>query len=75
VAALPPATISLAPLSAVEGWDDVHADRDGDIDLVASLPGSVSGSVLIRVVDTDRAAGHQTLDSVSIDEVFLRSIP
>jgi len=48
---------------------------DGDIDLVGNLPGTVSGSVLIRVVDTDRTAGHQALDSVALDEVFLRSIP
>ncbi len=48
---------------------------DGDTDLVGSLPGTVSGSVLIRVVDTDRTAGHQTLDSVALDEVFIRSIP
>ncbi len=48
---------------------------DGDTDLVGNLPGAVSGSVLIRVVDTDRTAGHQTLDSVALDEVFIRSIP
>ena len=48
---------------------------DGDTDLVGNLPGTVSGTVVIRVVDTDRTAGHQTLDSVAIDEVFLRSIP
>jgi len=48
---------------------------DGDTDLVGILSGAVSGSVLIRVVDTDRTAGHQTLDSVALDELFMRSIP
>lgn len=48
---------------------------DDDIDRVATLPSSVSGGVLIRVVDTDRTAGAQVLDTISIDELFLRSVP
>jgi decaprenylphospho-beta-D-ribofuranose 2-oxidase len=27
------------------------------------------------VVDTDRTAGHQTLDTVTIDELWIRSVP
>jgi hypothetical protein len=48
---------------------------DENTDRVASLPGSVSGTVLIRVVDTDRTAGHQTLDTVTIDELWIRAVP
>jgi len=47
---------------------------DDDIDWVAALPGSSSGTVTIRVVDTDRTAGHQTLDTVSIDELWIRVV-
>jgi len=48
---------------------------DDDIDLVVVLPSSLSGNVVIRVVDTDRTAGHRDLDSVSIDQLFVRGIP
>jgi hypothetical protein len=48
---------------------------DDNIDRAATLPGSLSGSVLIRVVDTDHTAGHQTLDTVSIDELWIRTAP
>ena len=48
---------------------------DDDIDLVGLLPAGLSGTVTIRVVDTDRTAGHTMQDSVSIDEVFVRSAP
>mgnify|MGYP003693904377 CR=1 FL=1 len=41
---------------------------DDGTDRIATLPGSLSGTVTIRVVDTDRTAGHQTLDTVTIDE-------
>jgi hypothetical protein len=48
---------------------------DDDIDRVAVLPASLSGTVTIRVVDTDHTAGHQTLDAVAIDELWIRSVP
>jgi N-acetylneuraminic acid mutarotase len=47
---------------------------DDEVDRIASLPGTLSGNVTFRVVDTDQTAGHQTLDSVSIDEIFVRSV-
>jgi hypothetical protein len=46
-----------------------------DIDRFAALPGTLGGTVTIRVVDTDRTAGHQTLDTVAIDELWIRVIP
>jgi hypothetical protein len=48
---------------------------DDNVDRVAVLPGSLSGTVTIRVVDTDRTAGHQTLDTFSIDELWIRAVP
>lgn len=38
------------------------------------LPPSLSGIVTLRVVDTDRTAGHQTFDTVRIDSLLVRSI-
>jgi hypothetical protein len=48
---------------------------DDGIDRIAALPGTLSGNVTIRVVDTDRTAGHQSLDTVTIDELWIRSVP
>jgi hypothetical protein len=48
---------------------------DNDTDLVAVLPGGLSGSVIIRVVDTNRGPGGQFFDTVSIDQLFIRSVP
>ncbi len=36
------------------------------------LPGAPSGSILIRVVDTNRAAGQGNLDTVVIDHLFIQ---
>jgi hypothetical protein len=48
---------------------------DPDTDSVGALPSSLSGAVMIRVTDTNRTGGSQDLDTVSIDELFIRSIP
>jgi N-acetylneuraminic acid mutarotase len=48
---------------------------DDNIDRIATLPGSLTGAVTVRVVDTDRTAGHQTLDAVTIDELWIRVAP
>ena len=47
---------------------------DNNIDLIGTLPGNLTGSVIIRVVDTDRTAGHQSLDTVTIDELWIRAV-
>jgi hypothetical protein len=47
---------------------------DDDTDLVGLLPG-VSSSVTIRVIDTDRTGGNRDVDTVSIDELFVRAVP
>ncbi len=49
--------------------------RDGDVDAVVDLPAGISGDVLIRVMDTDRTPGNLAQHWVSIDELFIRSIP
>ena len=38
-----------------------------------ALPGSPSGTVYIRVVDTDRSQGHRATDTVSIDHLYIVS--
>lgn len=48
---------------------------DNGADLEAVLPASVAGPVTIRVVDTNRAPGGQLIDTVSIDELWIRTVP
>ena len=48
---------------------------DNNSDVQALLPSNLSGPVTIRVVDTNHAAGGQFLDTVSIDELFVRTVP
>jgi N-acetylneuraminic acid mutarotase len=49
--------------------------QDDDLDLVAILSPAPSGTVTVRVVDTAKILGGDALDTVTIDEIFLRSIP
>jgi hypothetical protein len=44
-------------------------------DAQAVLPAGLSGNVTIRVVDTNHAPGGQFLDTVSLDELWIRTIP
>jgi len=37
------------------------------------LPSSTSGTVYIRVTDTDRTAGNKTLDTIYVDHMYIRS--
>jgi hypothetical protein len=48
---------------------------DPDLDLVAPLPADLAGPVLLRVIDTDRTAGNEAPDTVTVDELFVRSVP
>ncbi len=48
---------------------------DDDADRTGSLPGTLSGSVTVRVVDTNRAQGTQGIDTVSVDRIWIRSVP
>ena len=38
------------------------------------LPTDLSGTVYIRVLDTDQTAGNKALDTISIDHIFIRSV-
>jgi hypothetical protein len=38
-----------------------------------SLPDSLDGSIYVRVRDTDRTPGHQSLDRIHVDRMFIRS--
>ena len=49
--------------------------RDLDVDQVATLPASVGGTVIVRIVDTDRTPGHQTRFVVDIDEIGIWVVP
>jgi thrombospondin type 3 repeat protein len=48
---------------------------DPDAYQTAALPALPAGTLTLRVVDTNRTAGAQALDTVSIDEAFVRVIP
>jgi hypothetical protein len=48
---------------------------DNGIDLGEPLAGTVAGSVLVRVVDTDHSSGNGDADTITIDELFLRVFP
>lgn len=39
----------------------------------AAIPGNVSGSVTIRVIDTDRSRYKTSLDQVSVDQMYIES--
>jgi PKD repeat protein len=60
-------------------WDPVPLTSlpylDNNIDMIGSLPPAVAGALTIRVTDTDRTPGNGEMDRVSIDELFVRSIP
>jgi hypothetical protein len=45
---------------------------DGEFDS-GSLPAGVSGTVYVKVEDTDRSQGNRNLDTVYVDEMYIRS--
>lgn len=49
---------------------DSDGDRSGN-----ACDCNPPGAVIIRVVDTDRTPGHQTLDIITIDQMWIRSVP
>ena len=48
-------------------------DNNGDV--MGLMPPGLAGNVTIRVVDTNHTPGAQTLDTISLDEIWIRSIP
>lgn len=53
----------------------VTKTSDDDTIQQAPLPGDLSGTVYVRVTDTDRTRGNRTQDTVFIDRLFIRSDP
>ena len=51
----------------------VTKTADDNILQSATLPSSLSGTVYIRVQDTDRTKGRTSLDTIYIDQIFIRS--
>jgi hypothetical protein len=48
---------------------------DDGIDLIGTIPASVSGGVTIRVIDTDQTTADQSLSTLSIDRLWIRVVP
>jgi hypothetical protein len=46
---------------------------DDDTTQSYAMPASLSGTVYIRVVDTDQSQGNKGLDTVYVDEMYIRS--
>ena len=38
-----------------------------------NLPSSIQGTIYLRVFDSDHASGHRTLDTVYVDQLYIRS--
>ncbi len=53
----------------------VTKTSDDDNDQSYSLPGNTSGTVYIRVIDTNRVNKAKDLDTVYVDHMFIRSQP
>ena len=55
-------------------WPDILTVNDTTERVyTASLPSSLSGTVYVRVVDTDRTRGNRALDTIYIDEMYILS--
>ena len=57
-------------------WTDmvtVTKTADDDTYQTCALPDSLSGTVYVRVIDTDHTKRNQDLDTVFIDDMFIRS--
>ena len=55
--------------------DMLAVTRTSDDDAYQSyvFPGSLAGTVFVRVRDSDRSRGNLALDTVTIDHMFIRS--
>jgi len=53
----------------------VTKTSDDDATQSYEMPSSTSGTVYIRVQDTDRSQGNKTLDTVYVDYMYILSVP
>ena len=51
----------------------VTKTSDDDTYQTCALPSVLSGTVYVRAIDTDRASGNQSLDTLYVDDMFIRS--
>jgi len=49
----------------------VSSTSSGNLQM-ADLPSSPSGSIIIRVVDTDHTTGHKNLDTLRVDQLYIQ---
>ena len=59
-------------------WTDlvtITKTADDDLAQSAALPDGLSGTVYIRATDTDQTANKKSLDSLYIDQMYIRSDP
>lgn len=56
---------SFAPLFTVSSTSGGNLDT-------ADIPNAPSGSIIIRVVDTDHASGHGNLDTLRVDQLYIQ---
>ena len=54
--------------------ESLPVDVDDGRFRVGELPPTLVGSITLRVVDTDRTAGHQAIDQVRIDALLVRTV-
>ena len=52
--------------------DMVTVDTTGDVAKTFSLPTDLSGTLYVRVRDTNRSSGKTALDTVYVDDMFIR---
>ena len=50
---------------------NVSATTSGNLQM-AAIPGAPSGSVIIRVVDTDRTSGHREKNTINVDHLYIQ---
>ena len=53
----------------------ISKSSDNNTDQTYSLPAGTSGTVYVRVRDTNRTSGRTSLDYVYIDRMVIRSTP
>ena len=53
----------------------VTKTTDDNIAQTFALPSTLKGKVYIRVVDTNRTGGNTSLDTIYVDQMFIRSTP
>jgi len=51
----------------------VYSTSDDDVLLYYDFPPSISGTVYVRVTDTDHTKGNKSLDTLSVDQMYIHA--